>query len=121
MQPKTTTIPIIENIEYHPRKLREWFATPASTALAAAPECAGFIFSKSDFRSSPGPATAYVTSALTRKRSPHHNTSEWLSSCRSVSAVLAMVTGLPEDRTARNSQSPQQPRKFSDSRLCRNV
>src|SRR5260370_17437832 len=55
------------------------------------------------------------------KRSPHHETAEWLSRFHNVSAVAATVIGLAEGSTARNSFSPQHPKKFPPPRPCRNV
>src|ERR1700757_1282452 len=120
MQPKTTTIPMIENMEHHPRERPESLSAPA-TAFAVPLECDGFISLSSDSKSLPAVATVYATSASTRKRSPHHETSEWLSKFHKISAVIATIIGLAEGSTTRNSFSPQHPRKFSASRLFRNV
>src|SRR6202166_2618878 len=121
MQPKTTTIPMIENMKHHPRQRPESLATPAATAFAVPLECEGFISLRSDSRSLPALATVYATSASTKKRSPHHETSEWLSRFHKISAVIATIIGLAEGSTTRNSFSSQHPRKFSPSRLFRNV
>src|SRR5713226_7020400 len=121
MQPKTTTIPMIENMKHHPRQPPDSLPAPAATAFAVPLECEGVISRSSDSKSLPAVATVYATSASTRKRSPHHETSEWLSRFHNVSAVAATVIGLAEGSTARNSFSPQHPKKISSSRPCRNV
>src|SRR5450755_757317 len=124
MQPKTTTIPIIENMERHPRRFPD-----SLLALAAAfvvlfevrLEGEGFISRRSDSRSLPAVATVEHTSASTRKRSPHHEISEWCSTFHKVSAVVATIIGLAECSTARNSCSLQHPRKLSASSRFRSV
>src|ERR1700692_4147774 len=106
MQPKTTTMPMIENMNHHPRKRTELLAAPA--AFAAPLECNGFIPSSSVSRSLPGVATVQAISDSIRKWSPHHKTSEWLSRLNIVSAVVATVKGLADWRNARNLFSTQQ-------------
>src|ERR1035438_7519668 len=125
MQPKTTTIPIIENMEHHPRKFRDSLLAPAAAVFVVLFEVRlegeGFISRRSDSRSLPALATVEHTSASTRKRSPHQEISEWCSRFHKVSAVVAIIIGLAEGRTARNSCSPQHPRKLSASSRFRNV
>src|ERR1039457_4565800 len=119
MLPKTTTIPMIENIEHHPRQRPESLAVQLTAAAFAIPlECEGLISRRSDSTSAPAVAMMYDTSVCTGKRSPHHNTSECPSRFHKVSARVDTITGLAEDSTARNSFFPQRPRKFSASRLC---
>src|ERR1700675_2488281 len=121
MQPKTTTMPMIENMKHHPRTCKESLAPPVVLGFAVPLECKGFISRSRDSRLLPGVATMLAISDSIRKWSPHHKTSEWLKRLNKVSAVVATVNGLAEGSTAKNSFSPQHPRNFFSSRLRRNV
>src|SRR5208283_4199158 len=102
MQPKTTTIPMIENMEPHPRKGPDSPTALAAAAFAVRLDGEGFISRSSDSRSRPAVATVYDTSASTRNLSPHHETSECCSRFHNPSAVMATIIGLAEVSTARN-------------------
>src|SRR5208282_5913559 len=107
MHPKTTTIPMIENMRHHPRELPESPAPVAAAVLAARLDCEGFISRSIDSTSPPTAATANDTCAFTKNRSPHHETSEWCSRFHKLSAVVETITGFAVGSTARNSFSAQ--------------
>src|SRR6266576_2174381 len=118
MQPKTTTMPMIANIETYPREDADCGDAPvAPVALASSTGCDGFIWVRSDSSWSLECAITWSTAALTGKRSPHQATSDWLSCDQMCSAMAATLTGLDDCSIAKNSFLPQRPRKSSMLKL----